>query len=100
MTAISALGRALLCGPIHAYRWVISPLFPGSCRFHPTCSRYALEAITQYGALHGLWLAVRRIARCHPRGGAGLDPVPEMIGSDLSPGHVPGGSGSSDHHHP
>ena len=58
------------------YQKVISPLTPPSCRFQPTCSAYAIEAIKTHGALRGGWLAVRRIARCHPWGGHGFDPVP------------------------
>ena len=58
------------------YQKVISPLTPPSCRFQPTCSAYAIEAIETHGALRGGWLAVRRLARCHPWGGHGFDPVP------------------------
>lgn len=66
----------LLCAPILFYQRYISPLMPPSCRFTPTCSAYALEAIRKHGPLKGLWLAVRRILRCHPFGGHGYDPVP------------------------
>jgi putative membrane protein insertion efficiency factor len=58
------------------YRSFISPLTPPSCRFTPTCSQYAVEAIEKYGPVKGLWLAVRRLLRCHPWGGSGYDPVP------------------------
>jgi putative membrane protein insertion efficiency factor len=61
---------------IRIYRKTISPLFPRSCRYEPTCSAYALEAIGRFGALKGGWMALRRIGRCHPWGGGGLDPVP------------------------
>ena len=61
---------------ISFYQKVISPLTPPSCRFQPTCSAYAIEAIETHGALRGGWLAVRRLARCHPWGGHGFDPVP------------------------
>ena len=67
---------ALLLAPIHFYRSVISPLTPPSCRFTPTCSEYAIEAIKRHGPLRGTWLAIRRILRCHPWGGSGDDPVP------------------------
>ena len=66
----------LLCAPILFYQRYISPLTPPSCRFTPTCSAYALEAIRKHGPLKGLWLAVRRILRCHPFGGHGYDTVP------------------------
>lgn len=58
------------------YRACISPLLPSSCRFTPTCSAYALEAITKYGPIKGSWLTIRRLLRCHPWGGSGYDPVP------------------------
>lgn len=58
------------------YRRCISPLTPPSCRFTPTCSAYALEALRKYGPIKGLWLAVKRILRCHPWGGSGYDPLP------------------------
>ena len=62
---------------IRAYRLTLSPFFGMHCRFHPTCSAYALEAIKRFGAAHGGWLALRRIGRCHPWHPGGLDPVPE-----------------------
>jgi len=62
---------------IKGYRAFISPLFPPSCRFHPTCSQYALEAITRFGILKGGWLATKRICRCHPLHPGGYDPVPQ-----------------------
>ncbi|MGH8252184.1 MAG: membrane protein insertion efficiency factor YidD [Steroidobacteraceae bacterium] len=63
--------------PIHLYRWFLSPFLGRRCRFHPTCSQYALEAIAAHGAARGWWLALKRIGRCHPWGPAGFDPVPE-----------------------
>lgn len=66
----------ILCMPIIFYRACISPLLPPACRYTPTCSAYALEAIRRHGPVRGLWLAVRRIMRCHPWGGSGYDPVP------------------------
>lgn len=62
--------------PVHAYRLVLSPWLGSNCRFLPTCSAYALEALETHGALRGGWLALRRMARCHPLGGSGFDPVP------------------------
>ncbi|MGH7483813.1 MAG: membrane protein insertion efficiency factor YidD [Longimicrobiales bacterium] len=61
---------------IRLYRRGVSPLLPASCRYTPTCSAYAEEAIRRYGAARGGWLALRRVVRCHPFGGRGPDPVP------------------------
>lgn len=69
--------KVLLLGLIHSYRILISPLFPPSCRFQPTCSQYGLEAIARYGSIKGGWLTAKRIARCHPWSEGGFDPVPE-----------------------
>jgi len=69
--------RALLTGPIRIYQRALSPLLGPRCRFYPSCSSYAIEAIERHGAARGSWLAVRRIARCHPLNEGGLDPVPE-----------------------
>ena len=68
--------KTLLILPIRFYQRFISPLLPPACRFTPTCSQYAIEAIQKHGALKGLYLAIRRLLRCHPRGGSGYDPVP------------------------
>lgn len=61
---------------VRFYQYGISPFTPPSCRFTPTCSQYALEALRKYGPLKGGWLTLRRLARCHPWGGHGYDPVP------------------------
>lgn len=61
---------------VRLYQLCISPLTPPSCRFTPTCSQYALEALRKYGPLKGGWLTLRRLAKCHPWGGSGYDPVP------------------------
>ena len=66
----------LLLLPILFYQRCISPFTPAACRFTPTCSQYAKEAIQKYGPFKGLWLAIRRILRCNPWGGSGYDPVP------------------------
>lgn len=66
----------ILLLPVWFYRACISPLTPPSCRFTPTCSQYAVEALKKYGPVKGLWLTIRRILRCHPGGGSGYDPVP------------------------
>lgn len=68
--------RALL-GAIRGYQRVVSPRLPASCRYQPTCSEYAYDAISRLGAWRGSWLAVRRVARCNPWGGSGYDPAPE-----------------------
>lgn len=67
---------ALLILPIRFYQQFISPLTPPSCRYTPTCSQYAVEALRKHGPFKGFYLAVRRILRCHPWGGHGYDPVP------------------------
>lgn len=67
----------VLIGLVRLYRIGISSWTPASCRYTPTCSAYAIEAIEKHGALRGSWLAARRIGRCHPWGGYGFDPVPE-----------------------
>jgi putative membrane protein insertion efficiency factor len=76
--AIAAAGR-LLALPIAAYRLLVSPLIPPRCRFLPSCSEYAIEALHRHGAGRGLSLALWRLARCHPWGGSGYDPVPETM---------------------
>ena len=68
--------RRIIYLAIRFYQQAISPYLPSSCRFAPTCSHYSQEAVLKYGALKGGWLGVRRIARCHPFGGKGYDPVP------------------------
>ncbi|HEY4206022.1 MAG TPA: membrane protein insertion efficiency factor YidD [Puia sp.] len=62
---------------VKLYQWIVSPLLGSSkCRFTPTCSQYAIEALKKHGPFKGLWLSLRRIGRCHPWGGHGVDPVP------------------------
>jgi putative membrane protein insertion efficiency factor len=68
--------RRLLATLIRGYQRFVSPALPPSCRFYPSCSQYALEAVTRHGALKGGWLAARRLARCHPFHPGGFDPVP------------------------
>ena len=86
---------------IRLYQWTISPILGPSCRYLPTCSEYALEAVERHGALAGLWLALRRLLRCHPWAAGGYDPVPdceagcrhhlpEPRGADKRPGALSG----------
>ena len=70
-------GRFLAGTAIRGYQLLIAPLFAGACRFEPTCSAYAAEAIDRFGAVRGGWLALKRVARCHPWGGLGFDPLPD-----------------------
>jgi putative membrane protein insertion efficiency factor len=74
------LERALCIGLIRVYQYGISPMLPRVCRYAPSCSEYAREAIERYGVLLGGWLAARRLLRCHPWGGSGYDPVPDEAG--------------------
>ena len=74
--AVSRVLAKPLIGLVRLYRLAISPWLGGNCRFEPTCSNYAIEALQVHGVLKGSWLAARRIGRCHPWGSAGYDPVP------------------------
>jgi putative membrane protein insertion efficiency factor len=76
MKQIARLLSWLLVLPIRFYQFCISPLLGPSCRFTPTCSEYARQALIKYGPFKGLWLALKRLLRCHPWGGSGYDPVP------------------------
>lgn len=76
MLLLRRLSVALLIFPITIYQKFISPLTPPSCRYTPTCSQYAIEALRKHGPLRGGYLALRRILSCHPWGGHGYDPVP------------------------
>jgi putative membrane protein insertion efficiency factor len=71
--------RQALILVVRAYQVALSPLLPPSCRFTPSCSHYAIEALQKHGAVRGSWLAAKRIARCNPFGSSGFDPVPEPI---------------------
>ena len=66
---------------IRIYQWTVSPMLGPRCRFHPSCSNYALEAINRFGVLRGGWLAVKRLGRCHPWHPGGFDPVPHSSGT-------------------
>ena len=84
-----SLSSRVLAGLILGYRYFLSPILPAACRYSPTCSAYALEAVRSFGALEGSWLAVLRICRCHPWGGAGVDPVPEAASRTAAGGGAP-----------
>lgn len=68
--------KTLLLGLLRGYQYALRPLLGANCRFHPSCSEYAREAIERHGAVRGAWLAARRLARCHPYHDGGYDPVP------------------------
>jgi putative membrane protein insertion efficiency factor len=85
---MSKLVSTLLTAPILGYRYLISPMIAPRCRYLPTCSDYAVEAIKIHGPLKGCWLALRRLFRCHPFGGHGYDPVPPARCDHGPHGHV------------
>jgi putative membrane protein insertion efficiency factor len=74
--------RRVIVFLIRAYQAGISPILPGTCRYTPTCSEYARLAVERHGTVRGCWLAVKRVARCHPFGGFGPDPVPDGDGQE------------------
>jgi len=92
-THIARLACALLSLPIRGYRYAISPMLPASCRFFPSCSEYALEALRRHGPLTGSWLTVSRICRCHPWNDGGLEPVPDTFPASNKTG-VPASGGA------
>lgn len=69
--------KKILIVLVRFYQAAISPFFPASCRYQPTCSHYMIEAIQVWGPIKGLWLGIKRISKCHPWGGSGFDPVPK-----------------------
>jgi putative membrane protein insertion efficiency factor len=77
----------LLRGLVRAYQLLVAPILPASCRFYPSCSAYALEALAKHGAVKGTWLAAHRVCRCHPWNDGGFDPVPEPKSKAPSRGH-------------
>lgn len=84
---ISTLPRRAITVLIQGYRYGISPMLPSRCRFAPTCSEYALDAVREYGAAKGVGLALKRLVRCHPWGGSGYDPVPNRNHTDHAQRH-------------
>lgn len=91
MSRFSKLLARPLLGLVWLYRYGISPLLGANCRFQPSCSEYAAEALRRYGAFRGGWLMLKRIGRCHPWGGSGYDPLP---GTD--PAGLPENGGETD----
>src|SRR5437588_12855925 len=91
---MSQLAKSFALRLLKVYQWAISPILPPACRYVPTCSEYAVEAVDRYGLMRGGWMAVGRILRCHPLAGSGYDPVvkihPAQMNSESSPasGHV------------
>ncbi len=84
-TILSRLARAVLLALLRAYRTLVSPLLGPACRFEPSCSAYAEEAVRRFGALKGSRLAVGRLLRCHPFSAAGIDPVPTPSSAEPTP---------------
>ena len=82
MTTLKKIVIAPFIFIIRVYQNVLSPLIPPACRYEPTCSHYTVEALQTYGLFKGTWLGVKRIARCHPWGGDGYDPVPPKKKAD------------------
>ena len=76
MGTIKLMLQQIVCLPIKLYQYLISPLLKPSCRYYPTCSQYAESAIKHYGVAKGLWLAIKRLLRCHPWARGGYDPIP------------------------
>jgi len=95
MTWVSRLLAAVLSLPVLVWRYLISPAMPPACRYLPSCSEYSLEALRVHGPVRGSWLTMRRLARCHPWGGHGYDPVPPRNGA-IDHSCCP--SGSAPHH--
>ena len=90
LSFLGFFARAVVLGLFQVYRYLLSPvlhmLAPGSgCRFYPTCSDYGMEAVRKHGAIRGSWLALKRLARCHPLGGQGYDPVPDSCSCGARP---------------
>lgn len=77
MLLLKSILSHLVLFPVRIYQWVISPLFPATCRHTPTCSAYTVDAVKEWGPFKGIWLGTKRLAKCHPWGTSGYDPVPK-----------------------
>jgi uncharacterized protein len=87
---MSCLIQRVVLQMLRAYKWAISPLFPPACRYVPTCSEYAMEAVERYGAWRGGWMALWRLLRCHPFVRGGYDPVPQQHCDRATTDRAPG----------
>ncbi len=85
--SLEQLPRRAIRGLIRLYQLLLSPLLGNRCRFHPSCSHYAMEAVGRFGVLKGGWLTLSRLARCHPFHPGGFDPVPAAAASGEAPAH-------------
>jgi uncharacterized protein len=74
-----SVGSRIACGMVRGYQLLLRPLLPAACRFQPSCSEYAREALSRHGVMRGGWLALRRLARCHPWNPGGYDPPPDAL---------------------
>jgi putative membrane protein insertion efficiency factor len=83
---LNNLAKLVALKTLRAYKWAISPMLPPACRYVPTCSEYAMEAVERYGALRGGWMALSRVLRCHPFAPSGYDPV---VHTERSQSHNP-----------
>ncbi len=89
---VGRLPAFALIGLVRGYQLLVSPLLGPTCRFYPSCSAYAVEALRRHGAVRGVWLTVRRLARCHPWNPGGVDQVPPVRGETAAPGQPPAGT--------
>jgi uncharacterized protein len=85
---MSQMAKTFVLSLLRAYKWAISPLFLPACRYVPTCSEYAMEAVERYGILRGGWMAIRRVLRCHPLVKGGYDPVVKLNDSGRAQGAI------------
>ena len=86
---MNKIAKTFVLSLLRGYKWAISPLFPPACRYVPTCSEYAIEAVDRYGILRGGWMAMWRVLRCHPLVKGGYDPVVKLDDYSVAQGAVP-----------